>query len=64
VFGGLEPLHRYNLHFTEGFLRSSRYKAVTSPLQGVTSLRLRWTEAPAGRRRDKCVRKVRGLILA
>jgi len=37
VFGGLEPLHRYNLHFTEGFLRPSRYKsrnrAVTRPLQ-------------------------------
>ena len=38
VFGGLEPLHRYNLHFTEGFLRSSRYKAVTRPLQAVTKL--------------------------
>jgi hypothetical protein len=36
VFGGLEPLHRYNLHFTEGFLRPSRYKAVTKALQAVT----------------------------
>ena len=36
MFGGLEPLHRNNLHFTEGFLRSSRYKAVTKALQAVT----------------------------
>ena len=36
MFEGPEPLHRYNLHFTEGFLSSSRYKAVTRPLQGVT----------------------------
>ena len=28
-FGGLEPLHRNNLHFTEEFLTLSRYKAVT-----------------------------------
>ena len=35
---GSGAVTRYNLHFTEGFLRSSRYKAVTSPLQAVTKL--------------------------
>src|SRR5712671_5018870 len=46
VFGGLEPLHRYNLHFTEGFLRSSRYKAVTRPLQTVTKRPSRCSASP------------------
>ena len=36
-FGVLEALHRNNLHFTEGFLEVSRYKAVTKGLQGVTA---------------------------
>ena len=35
-YSTLEPLHRNNLHFTEGFLSSRRYKGVTEALQGVT----------------------------
>src|SRR5712671_6769060 len=46
VFGDLEPLHRYNLHFTEGFLRPSRYKAVTRPLQAVTKRTSRCSASP------------------
>jgi hypothetical protein len=38
-FGGLEPLHRNNLHFTEEFFALSRYKAVTRGLHGVTPAR-------------------------
>ncbi|HSU53276.1 MAG TPA: DUF3631 domain-containing protein [Candidatus Dormibacteraeota bacterium] len=40
MFGGLEPLHRYKPHFTEGFLSWSRYKAVTWSLQAVTNYKL------------------------
>jgi hypothetical protein len=47
VFGGLEPLHRYNLHFTEGFLRSSRYKAVTRALQAVTKRTFKCSASPS-----------------
>jgi hypothetical protein len=37
VFGGPEPLHRYNPRTTEGFSSSSRYKSVTEELRDVTS---------------------------